>query len=475
MHESTDRPNIFLIICDHLSTRVVGRYGEGSDCTPNINAIAEDGVTFANAYTPCPLCMPARAAFWSSLYPHQTRVQSNGRKHDNGPLPDDLSTMGTVFSDAGYRCMHFGKTHDFGTLKGFETAEQKAIPSPTPPHPAWPENNDTLRDNYTVQECEKWLRSPPENEPFFCVADLQNPHNICGWVGENNSMETPVNPVPIPGELPELPDNFSSEDLQQRPVPVQYICCTHNRQAQTQNWTRENYRHYVAAFQHYSRRVDAEIGRLMSALEAGGNAENTIVVVMADHGDSQASHGLVTKQVHFYEETARVPLIFAGPGIRRQPDLAPPLASLLDLMPTFCGLTGTPMPDGKQGLSLAPYLADGTPPEREYVASEWFTEWGFEYSPGRMLRTERYKYTRYLEGSGEELYDLTEDPGEMHNLATVPQHQDILKRHRELLQHHVVSTNDDFFDLEVIVDPRWRSHQPGWQNHEGVPAPMAED
>jgi choline-sulfatase len=468
------QPNILLIISDHLSTRVVGTYGEGPGCTPNIDAIAKRGVAFANAYTPCPLCMPARAAFWSGRYPHQTRVQSNGRNHVNGPLPEGLTTLGMVFCEAGYSCTHFGKTHDSGTLKGFDLAEQKSLPSREQPHPAWPENDDTLQDNYAVQECEAWLKSPSA-EPFFCVADLNNPHNICGWVGHNNSLPGPVASVDIPGDLPELPDNFAWDDLERRPPPVQHICCTHTRQAQTQNWTPDNYRHYVAAYRHYTRRVDSEIGRLMAALDSTPAGRNTLVVVMADHGDSQASHGLVTKQVHFYEETTRVPFIFSGPGIR--PGARPaalPLVSLLDLMPTLCECAGLPIPEGTEGISLVPALKEGIIPEREYVVGEWLTEFGCEYSPGRMIRSARFKYTRYREGDSEELYDLAKDPGERRNLAGASEFRIELERHRELLQRHVAATRDDFFALHVDVDPRWRSHAAGWQHHRGVAAPMED-
>lgn len=466
-------PNILLIISDHLSTRVVGAYGEGTGCTPAIDSVAARGTILANAYTACPLCMPSRAAFWTSRYPHQTRVESNGRKHVNGPLPEDLPTVGTHFREAGYRCVHFGKTHDFGTLKGFDVVSVEERPSASAPHPAWPENYDTLQDNDTLAKCESWLRQPPET-PFFCVADLNNPHNICGWVGHNDSMNGPVTSLTGPGELPDLPANFAWDDLDNLPLPMRYICCSHNRQAQTQQWDEANYRHYIAAFRHYTQMADAGVARLLAALGSSPDAfDNTLVVIMADHGDSQASHGLVTKQVQFYDEVARVPLLFAGPGVQqRSVPCAAPLASLLDLLPTLCGLAGVPGPSKTEGVNLAPFLGGAPAPERPYVASEWLTEWGFTYSPGRMIRTERFKYIRYREGNGEALYDLVNDPGEQCNCAADSAFVDELIRHRALLEQHVAATADDFFTREASVASRWRTHTPGWQHHRGIAAPM---
>lgn len=467
-------PNVLLIICDHLSTRVVGAYGEGEGCTPNIDSVAANGVSFGRVYTTYPLCMPARASFWTGRYPHQTLVESNGGKYTNGPLPEDLTTVGEHFKSVGYRCVHFGKAHDFGTLKGFEVfpvGEELSVPSP---HEAWPENYDTWQDNDTLAKCEQWLAAATD-EPFVCVADINNPHNICGWVGANNSMEGPVTAVPVPGVLPELPDNFTSDDLAELPLPVRYICCTHNRQAQTQHWDETNYRHYIAAFRHYTQLADDGVGRLLRALEGAGKLDNTIVVVMADHGDSQTSHGLVTKQVHFYDEVVRVPFIIAGPGITRNSGVChEPLGSLLDLFPTLCGLTGVRLPTGLMGVDWSQFLGGGEAEIRSCVAAEWLTEWGHELSPGRMIRSERYKYIRYLEGDGEILYDMINDPGEKQNLAGEQSFSQVLQEHREMLARHVEESGDNFFSREVVVDERWRSHEPGWQCHRGIAAPMAQ-
>lgn len=467
-----NQPNILLIISDHLSPRVIGAYGETESCTPHIDRVAEGGALFGNAYANCPLCQPSRASFWTGRYPHETRVLSNGNLHVNGPLPDDLVTLGDVFSRGGYEAIHFGKEHDFGTLRGFERVPTAQKKPEREPHPAWPENHDTWLDNDSAEKCARWLEQPHER-PFLAVADLHNPHNICGWVGENDSLDGPVENIPPPCELPLLPDNFHVEDMDTRPPPIQYLCCTHNRLAQAAGWTEDNYRHYIAAYRHYAALADEKIGLMLQALKDGGALDSTVIVITADHGDGMASHGMATKAVSMYDETMRVPWVMAGPGIPHCSDSHPALIQLLDLMPTLLDIAGLDTPEAVRGNSVLPLLHGEIDELHEYVAGEWYTEWGFTISPGRMIRTKGYKYTRYLEGNAEELYDMRADPGETRNLAPHPEHSETLQRHREILSDHLCRTGDPFDSLEVKVDPRWRSHALGYRHHKGLSAPMA--
>jgi len=461
------KPNILIIISDQLSWKALPAYGDRYARTPNIDRIAKRGVRFSQCYTSCPLCQPVRASFWTGKWPHETGVLSNGRIGVIPPVPEDLPTLGELFARAGYETVHFGKTHDAGSLRDFliEPVEELPVEGTK----AWPVSYDTLRDRHTTTKAVEYLNNAG-NGPFLAVADLQNPHNICRWIGENMGVHEDV-PVPVP--LPPLPDNFRDTDLEKRPLPVQYICCSHRRMSQAAQWNELNYRHYLAAYYHYMSRMDAEAGLILDALEARKDADNTLVVFMADHGDGIAAHGMVTKQVSMYEETTRVPLMFAGPGVQSEDKvLDEQLVSLMDLLPTLCDYAGVDAPPDLWGRSLMPWLQgeeDGGP--HEYVASEWHTEWSFTTSPGRMVRTADHKYVRYLEGDGEEFYDLRNDPGETRTLIDDPEYAAGLEEHRKLLRKHVQDTSDPFFSLAVDVDPRWRSHEPGYHNHRGPSAP----
>lgn len=482
-----DKPNIMLINCDQLAWRALPCYGNDYVKTPNIDRIANQAVIFNEAYTPCPICAPARASFWTSRLPHETRVQSNGRKFPSPNIPDSMPTLGTVFSEAGYQTVHFGKKHDYGSLRGFWCNDDRGrIESEG--CETWPAFLDSDSDRYTTEDCVHWLKERPvDHNPWLMVADMVNPHDICSWIGKNKGAHTDI-PLPEDYTLPELPDNFMFDDIANRPKAIQYLCCSHGRQAQTTEWTPENFRYYLAAYYNYVRKVDQEIGLILDVLESRGEFEDTIIVFLSDHGEGMASRRHVTKQVNFYEEVARVPFMFRGCGIPGREIKDVPV-SLLDLVPTLCDLAGVEPPQICRGISLKPHITgEGTPVERECVVGQWMTEWGFTVSPGRMIRTKGYKYTKYVEdgtkgpffrletgslddGLGEELFDLKKDPWEKKNVAGDPAYAEVLKHHRELLKKQIAETEDGFINEKSWAGRRWRSHKLGYENHKGPAAP----
>ncbi len=464
--------NILLIISDQLSALALSAYGKSHAATPNMDRVFESGAWLRTAFTNCPLCGPSRASFWTGRYPHRTRVLSNGREAPVTPVPPSMPTLGQSFQDAGYRTRHFGKQHDSGALRGFACApiEEAAV---TATDPSLPVNYDTARDRATTAQVVEFLDTTPSGggTPYFAVADMCNPHNICGWVGAFQDAEVPEvdEPLPAPPEnLHRPPDAFSN-----LPLPVRYLCCAHNRQAQIAAWDEIKIRHYLRAYAHYIERVDAEIGSILGALERRADADNTLLVLMADHGDAMGGRWMATKHCTFYEETMRVPLAFAGPGVSGRNRPVDGLVSLVDLFPTLCDYAGIRRPDGLDGRSLMPQLRGERPAAVDYVAAEWYSEWGYTIEPGRMIRSERFKYTHYLEAGGEELYDLREDPGELRNLVADPAYSGELRQHREWLTAHLEGTADPYRSLPWKADARWRSHTPGYRNHCGPTAPMA--
>ncbi len=464
--QSHEQPNILIIQCDQLTKRIIESYGQNSGITPSIDSVARTGVVFNNAYVTSPLSQPSRASLWTGEYPHKTGVISNSAAPINPYISEDIVTLGELFVDAGYRAVHFGKTHDMGTLRGFEVAP---VSAQTITDPIYPLNQDSYRDVVTTAQTVEFLSSQTTSDrPFICVADLINPHNICGYVGAYEGEYRDSLSVPAYfGELPELPANFKVENWESLPIPIQYLCCTHRRLSQSATWTPLQYQHYLAAYNHYCSMVSKQIDQIIAALHSTTAGENTIIVIMADHGDSLASHQMVSKHLSFYEEVTNVPFIVSGVGIAQRDELVEELASVsLDLLPTLCSLAGIEIPESKIGVNWAPLLrGERAVRGHDYVVSQWHTEYEYTVSPGRMLRTKDYKYIHYLEGNGEELYDMQSDRGEMNNLASDKKSQKILKEHRKLLKIYTAEHNDNYFELEVKVDPRHRAHEPGYHNH----------
>jgi choline-sulfatase len=461
-------PNILIVICDQLSATALRAYGNTYARTPHIDGLMAGGARVENAYCAFPLCMPTRAAFWTGRHPHAVGVLSNGLKFPVGQVADDVPTLGSVFSAAGYRTVHFGKTHDAGSLRGFEVMPTRRTMDRD--HPDFEIAHEGVIDADTRAQTVAFLRDYASGAgPFVAVADLQNPHNICGWIGRHKD----VRQYPPTDDLPDLPANLFIDDLHKRPLPVQYICCAHNRQAMIAEWNEDGIRHYLKAYHEYLAQADAEIGRILAALNTREDADNTLVVFMADHGDAMCGRWMATKHTSFYDETTRIPLAFSGPVIRGRGRVVSGPVSQLDLLPTLCDYAGLDVPAGLHGRSLMPWLrGERADTPHAYVIGEWHTEWGYTIEPGRMVRSPRYKYTRYLEGDGEELYDLQTDPGETRTLSDDRAYAGILAEHRALLEDHLIRTEDPFLAMEWKADKRWRSHRPGYRRHRGPAAPM---
>lgn len=163
--QAQEKPNFLIIQCDHLTQRVVGAYGHTQGCTLPIDEVASRGVIFSNAYVGCPLSQPSRAALWSGMMPHQTNVRSNSSEPVNTRLPENVPTLGSLFSENGYEAVHFGKTHDMGSLRGFKHKEPVAKPFTDPEFPV---NNDSFLDVGTCEDAVAYLSNPPK-EPLSAL------------------------------------------------------------------------------------------------------------------------------------------------------------------------------------------------------------------------------------------------------------------------------------------------------------------
>ncbi|MEK7415047.1 MAG: sulfatase-like hydrolase/transferase [Planctomycetota bacterium] len=457
------KPDLLLICLDQLSALAIGR-GD----TPTIDALAAGDSSFTTAVTACPLCMPARASFWSGLLPHRTGVTSNGRWAAVPKWPTGRKTLGRILTASGYACRHVGKCHDAGSLDGFtcvpETEQHIAAE-----HPAWPLHGDSLRDVATTTAACAILAEPAGDAPRCLAVDLNNPHDICGWIGDYQKSLCRVDP---PGELPELPFNHAPADPAVLPRSLQYVCCAHNRQAQVTDFTTTDWRRYIAAYRHYVRRADADVATILAALRSSGRADRTLVLLWTDHGDGMGAHALATKHTSFYEESVRVPFIVTGPGVPAGQLVNDTLVSLTDLLPTICGLVGADVP-ACDGVDLSGWLGAARPRQvRSQVVSEWWSEWGSTVEPGRMLRDGRWKYVHYREDGREQLFDLAADPGEMTDLARDSAHIDQLVQMRAALEAHIAATADPYPTLAAQADPRWRTHAPGQLQHVGPTAPQ---
>ncbi|MCE5326513.1 MAG: sulfatase-like hydrolase/transferase [Planctomycetaceae bacterium] len=421
----SEQPNILLILTDQQSAQAMSCAENGHLNTPAMDALAAGGVRFDAAYSTYPLCTPARASMFTGLWPHEAGINGN----DVG-IAESLRQreLGTLLTTAGYRCAYGGKWHvpqiAMGEGHGFETIcgfDDNALPS----------------------RCEEFLRQPHER-PFFLVASFDNPHNICEWYRNQPLPWGNLPEPPAPEQCPPLPDNFAPA------ADEPWVVSAHRdgfvRSGFIRNDSGDWWRAARWAYYRLIERVDAQIAAIVAALDAGPWAGNTVVIFTSDHGDLCGAHSLGQKWA-LYDEAVRVPLIIRPPtvssaGGRTDEHLVTIGA---ELFRTVCDYAGAAVPDGIAGHSLRP-LVEGRAVARpnEFIVSE-STLGGCGNSPCRMVRSPRYKYCAYAQGwPREELYDVSNDPGEMVNLAVAASHQTVLREHREMLRRWCVETKDTF-------------------------------
>ena len=186
--------------------------------------------------------------------------------------------------------------------------------------------------------------------------------------------------------------------------------------------------------------MDAQVGRVIDALERFGLADNTIIVFTSDHGYHMGEHGLWQKQ-SLFEESARVPLLMVAPGVTRPAGVATAPVSQVDLFPTLAELCSVPAPSNLQGQSLVPLLADPRQPGRNWALTQVVRRRKGSQFFGYSLRTPRWRFTEWDEGrEGRELYDHEADPRELRNLEADPALQETIKKLSAQLRQAVAGT-----------------------------------
>jgi arylsulfatase A-like enzyme len=360
--------------------------------------------------------------------------------------------LAKVFQDHGYDTGYIGKWHIPHDIKDtawsginyHDPAKNKGI------------------DHNIPGLCADFFNKRRES-PFFLVASFVNPHDVCEWArrlsGITNDLPNgETGDAPAPEDCPPLPFNRAIPDGEP-PVIRQHQADPNMRRAYpTWDWAADDprWRQYLWGYYRMVELVDAHIGRLLDALRASGQEENTAIVFASDHGDGLGAHRWNQKTI-FYDEVARVPFIASWKG-RTAPGVVDKshLVNLgTDLVPTLFEFAGIPVPAGLRGLSAAAVaLGRSDAPRHEFIVSENNHHSGVGTPTevhGRMVRSARHKYVRYNTGEpSEQLFDLESDPGELRNLVLEEAAHGVLEEHRRLLNQYIDITNDNFPRVKVI-------------------------
>jgi arylsulfatase A-like enzyme len=295
-------PNVLFIMTDQqMADAMSFRQGDRYLRTPALDRLAARGTYFSRAYAPNPLCMPARNSIFTGRFPHETKISDNADMRSGRTLdPTEFPTLGTTFERAGYRTAYFGKWHLSYDVKKPETHGFQELD---------PQQKDTVSADRAVA----FLRTP-QPKPFLLVVSFLNPHNIAEYTRGQPLSNGPIGEPPALAAQPPPPTNLGHPVGEPDTMTlIRQGYHANRRLFPVGNFSPSIWQAMRWGYYRLVEKVDAEIGRVLTALHESGLEENTLIVFVSDHGECVGAHGLAQKTV-FYEESVRVPLIISAPG-----------------------------------------------------------------------------------------------------------------------------------------------------------------
>ena len=452
LHADEDRkPNVLLLMSDDLNTALSG-FGHPQCKTPHLDELAGRGVRFENMHCQYPVCGSSRASMMTGLYPYTNGMLGNsGDLRKNLP---DVVTLSQLFRNAGHHAGRVSKIYHMGIppeiLVG--TADHDDPPS-------WDEtvNIKALEQNAPGERTE-WSPKDKSSQTFTGVeastGDLEHADGMaaeaaiaflernqdrpfflgCGFVRPHVPLVAPSKYFDLYDRDAMVAPTFPEGDLDDVPKVIRDYKAN-SRYGVTPELHKGLLEAYYASVSY----MDAQVGRILAALDELGLRENTIVIFTSDHGYLLGEHDKYQKQ-HLFEESTRVPFILSVPWMTETHGQATShLTELVDVYPTVADLAKLTPPDSLQGRSLLPLL------ENPNIDS-WDRDFVFTISRngGESIRSHQWRFTHWGYGKkGEELFDLEKDPGEFTNLAGDPAHAEQVAKLRKQLETKRVEAGYD--------------------------------
>ncbi|WP_425400108.1 sulfatase [Aeoliella sp.] len=452
---ANERMNVLFIISDDLRTEM-GCYGSKLAHTPNLDALATDGVLFERAYCQFPLCNPSRTSVLTGLRPLTTGVLGN--RHWFGAMYPKAVSLPRYFRDHGYVTLRAGKIFhggiddanawtDGGRERYFGEGATAEVPqrdrrdgiasgsggralTKAERSDRWIvlEGDGENDGDYRVATRAIELLKQNKDKPFFLGCGFSNPHSPL--VAPQRFFELfELDAIPLPIDFaprPTVPDGFPAGAI--RPKNADLFI---GRDA-TPDAAREMIRAYLAS----TAWMDWNAGRVLKALEELGLKQRTIVVFWGDHGYQLGEKGKWSKAGSLWEQGTRVPLVIFDPRVRGNGQSCPRVVESLDIYPTLVDVCGLPATDRVEGRTLAPLLAD---PSRKWNHPA-YTIWSEDgkTASGVSVRTEQWHFAEFFgRGAGQMLTDPSNDPHELHNLANTPENAEVVAELSQLAHEYV--------------------------------------
>ena len=403
--------NVLFIMVDDLRP-MLGCYGHLEMHTPNIDRLAQRGTLFNRAYCQFPICNPSRASILTGLRPETNGVQDN-KTHFRNTVPD-VVTLPQHFKAYGYYTRSIGKiTHlPFTDRKSWSVPSWIAYNEQLRIHLSWQAldvDDDELRDGKTAKHTVEVLEEIKDLQ-FLLAVGFYKPHL----------------PFNAPIKYFELYDMQFSENVPDIVISPwnegrDFIDIPSEGGTLSKEKTLELIRAYAASTSY----MDAQVGRVLDQLDALDLTENTVIILVGDHGFHLGENGRFAKRTIF-EAALRSPLIVSFPRQSLRGAETNALVELVDIYPTLCDLCQLPIPSELEGISMLPVIEEPQRPWKTAVFSQ------VDVDPAQSIRTDRYRYTERRKTR--ELYDYYVDPDGTMNIAALPENAELVKRLSERLQ-----------------------------------------
>jgi len=436
-----ERKNVLFLVVDDLNTWLLGDPNRhtGKVAAPNIRRLAGSGVSFVRAYTASPKCSPSRTAILSGVSPWKSGVYQNGVSIDKSRVLQQATPLPRLFGGAGYYTASYGKIgHGWGDRSDWNDLiphKRDAVAPNAPLSPAgggecdWGPTHlaeDQMRDTLYADAAVKQLQTK-HDRPFFIACGLFHPH--MPWYVPKKYLDLfPLDDIALP--------DIKADDLADVPELARALASVGTvERIRKHGEHKAAVRGYLASTAY----ADAQMGRVLDALDASPYRDTTIVVLWSDHGFhlGEKSHW---QKGTLWEEATHCLLMFRVPGMTRAGGTCERFVSLQDIYPTLADLCGLEPPDYVDGRSLVPLLKD--------PAAEWASTAISAYDDRYIsIRDEHYRYIRYRDGQ-EEFYDCAKDPHEWANQIDNPEYAAAVKRLRASIP--------DLSDMSSPMPPKRR-------------------
>lgn len=462
------QPNVLLIVCDHWAAEHLGVAGNPSILTPGLNEMAACGVRYTNAYSECPVCVPARRTLMTGMSP-----KSHGDRVFNDELTfPQVTTLASAFKNAGYQAQAVGKLHvnpqrdrigfddvilddegrpQFGVTDDYDIyLGDQGYPGRQFDHGMsnnqyhwrpWHLPEEHHATNWAARTMARQIKRRDPTRPGFWYLGFRHPHPPL--VPPQSYLDLYRN---VDVDRPYIADWAKSDDL---PFPIQALQARHTL------YTDAQFLEAKRAFYALCTQIDHQIRYLIGTLRLEGILDDTIIMFTSDHGDMLGNHGMLAKRV-FYESSANIPMVLMpNKDNPRVPEggLDDRLVAFADVMPTLLDLAGIDAPETVDGMSM---LGE----KRQAL----YGECGEDDHATRMIRTNRWKLIYYPVGNHFQLFDMVNDPHEMTDLGSEPAHADTLKDLKAQLLKELYGSDlnwikDGAFEGIADRDYNWAPHR----------------